>query len=227
MTDGGAQQTVTRIELVNYDQWLNAYMMAPRTAIAPMKRAMQRSTLLVVGYLRVSGYPPEVPGNMPGRTKVVTHKDGTISEEPMGYYERGRGAWYPVKRQFTLMGEVVGQKLGKTRGRVRASAALRKAGIVYGYKLAKNKNGQPGTSEKLGQSWTEDVLETDGGVEGVLGTDTSYADWVQGKNQALQHKESGWITVSGALELSRDGINAAFAEAAREVIMRVVKDGSG
>jgi hypothetical protein len=225
-SDEADERRVVGVELVNYDQWLNAYMMAPKVAMAPMKQAMERATLLVEGYLRTSGYPPEVEGNMPGRTRTVTDDKGKTREVAMGYYERGRGAWYPVMMPDTLLGVDKKQKLGKTRGRVKAPTKLRKAGIVFGYKLALN-GGIAGTSEKLGQSWTTEVNEDNGTIEGVLGNNTTYALYVQGYLQAMQHEESGWITVAQALELSREGINAAFAEAAQEVIATVVKMGSG
>lgn len=214
---------VVGVEITNYDQWLNAYMAAPKLAITPMRRAMAKATLLIVGYLRVSGYPPDVPGNSPGRVHTIERKDGTTREVPMGYYERGRGAWYPAMRPETLVGISKDQKLGKTRGRVKASVALRKAGIVYGYKLAKGKSGTAGTSERLGQSWTTDVAVTDNGVEGVVGTNTSYADWVQGDDQNQLHAENGWVTLQGAIELSREGIADAFNEAAQEVIDAITK----
>ena len=56
-------------------------------------------------------YAPESEANAPGRTD----RNG----EPMGYYERGRGWWYPVKGRDTILqaGRLVGAGKGLSRAR--------------------------------------------------------------------------------------------------------------
>ena len=50
--------------------------------------------LPTVGVMR---YPPADEANQPGRTKTVTFGDGRIVTFRMGYYERGRGMFVPVR----------------------------------------------------------------------------------------------------------------------------------
>lgn len=186
--------------------------------VAPFaERAVKRGTLLIVGYMRTAGYPPEVPGNKPGRTKVIPgelYKDGRDRIVPLGYYERGRGAWYPIVRRDHLP-----KRLGKGVGAIKVKA--HSMSKVVGYKLAGG-----GTSQRLGASWVTETRAEEGGIVGVVGTNTTYADWVQGPRQAKQHQESGWVTLSQAIDMALPDITAAFEEAVADSLKVVAERGS-
>ena len=71
---------------------------------------------------------------------------------------------------------------------------------VAGYKLAKNKNGQRGTSEQLGKSWTTRVTADETMVQGEVGTPVSYADFVQGFSVIALHRQRGWEDMDTRIE---------------------------
>jgi hypothetical protein len=58
--------------------------------------AMQDALFTIQGEIGYASYPPATEANRPGRVD----QDGN----PMGYYERGRGWWYPVKRTQPWVG---------------------------------------------------------------------------------------------------------------------------
>jgi hypothetical protein len=194
------------------------YLSYPQIVAPLAHQAVKRGILLIVGYMRTEGYPPETAANKPGRTKIIPgalYKDGRDRVVPLGYYERGRGAWYPIVRR-----EHLPEKLGKGVGAIRARK--HSAGRVIGYKLAGG-----GTSQRLGASWTTSTSNTEGGgIVGIVGTNTTYADWVQGPNQARIHQENGWITLSRAIDEAMPDITAAFAEALDESLRIVAQKGS-
>ncbi|MCX6057748.1 MAG: hypothetical protein NTW69_06325 [Chloroflexi bacterium] len=164
-----------------------------------LKKAMTLSVRAVQE--RVAEYPPSTEANQPGRISIKTHK-------PMGYYERGRGWWYPIMTRATL-----GEKIGKSVGAIKTSKNIRVATNVAGYKLADG-----GLSEMLGRSWDAQTIEIEGAILGVVGNNTSYAEYVQGDKQWRGHKARGWLTVDQALEMSQDDINKFFEEATDEFI---------
>jgi len=55
------------------------------------------------------------------------------------------------------------------------------------------------TSERLGTKWTHQVEFSDEAITGVLGNTASYADEVQGDQQAAFHAETGWKTLDDVL----------------------------
>lgn len=121
----------------------------------------------------VAKYPPASEGNAKGRFNIKTGK-------PMGYYERGRGWWYPVMRRPTL-----GERPLKSEGAMRA----RRGFGFAGYKLAKG-----GTSETLGRKWT--TKSEMGGLRREIGNAASYGPLVQDRNQqAGIHRKRGWKTI--------------------------------
>jgi hypothetical protein len=121
----------------------------------------------------VAQYPPASEANAKGRFNIKTGK-------PMGYYERGRGWWYPVMRRGTL-----GESPRKSEGAMRVA----KGWGFAGYKLAKG-----GTSETLGRKWT--TKSEMGGLRRVIGNAASYGPVVQDRNkQAAIHARRGWKTI--------------------------------
>ena len=104
----------------------------------------------------VAQYPPSSPANLPGRINA--------QGKPLGYYERGRGWWYPVMNKATIDG-----KKGATRGQMTAQQAVNRVknkGAINraaGYKLAGG-----GKSEVLGKRWYMSIQNSGVGVVGVI-----------------------------------------------------------
>ena len=129
-------------------------------------------------------YAPESDANKPGRMD----KEG----KPMGYYERGRGWWYPLVTHNKLgLGQEIPtiglhSKAPKTMG----AKALMARGVegVAGYKLI-------ATSEQMHDQWVWEVIPDPSGVIGNLTNLASYSGGVQGLEQAPLHKSRGWQTV--------------------------------
>lgn len=148
---------------------------------------------------RFSEYPPSSEANAPGRID----KDG----RPMGYYERGRGWWYPVLRSRSL-----GNKRGVSEGALSAKQAakqyrMKSVPIVAGYKLAGG-----GTSEMLGRSWDVGIQAGKNEIVGLVKNNASYADFVQGPGQAQIHKMRGWKPISQSLDESVAEIEEIFSD---------------
>ena len=155
----------------------DALAQSPQAFIPFAVDGMTESVRLIQGGM--AEYPPSTEANQPGRFSLKDHR-------PMGFYQRGLGWWYPIMKKTTLEAAASG-KYGKTRGVVKASKLIRAVSQVQGYKLAAG-----GTSEQLGKSWTTDVSATDTGVTGEVGTNTSYADAVQGEEQSQVLAKYGW-----------------------------------
>jgi hypothetical protein len=187
------------VEIPGFEELIRALEETPEKVLPMLVRAMGRSVRAVQS--RVDVYPASTEANQPGRISVKTHR-------PMGYYERGRGWWYPVMKPWTMDG----QKFGKALGVLKSGAKkVRKATGVQGYKLAGG-----GESENLGKSWTVAVTATKSSVLGEIGNNTSYAPWVQGGQQAGIHKARNWITIDQALTDSTDDIVGFFDDALDE-----------
>jgi hypothetical protein len=154
-----------------------AFAQSPQWFIPFATDAMDASVRILQGGM--AEYPPATEANQPGRFNRITH-------EPMGYYERGRGWWYPIMTRETLQNAAAG-KFGKSRGVIRASNLMKSFSRVKGYKLAGG-----GESEQLGKSWAVDVKATADSVTGEVGTNTSYAEFVQGDEQSGILARYGW-----------------------------------
>lgn len=156
---------------------------------------MEITLFLVEG--EVSPYPPTTEANRPGRWKIVTRQSkihGLVSHsEPLGYYERGKGSWRPVKRISTLTGHIMARGKGRSLGRGAIDAPEEEKDQIAGYVL------RP-TSEQLGKNWTTQVDSTNEYVLGTIGNPTSYADAVQGFGQARLHGERGWTNIEVAVD---------------------------
>lgn len=152
-----------------------------------LRDAMQR--IVTAFSERASEYAPESEANQPGRTD----KEG----RPMGYYERGRGWWYPVMTHNALgLGSelpIVGPhpKGPKTMG----ALALLARGFsgVAGYKL------RP-TSEQMHDRWTAEVQQSENEVAGRVANTASYSSYVQGPDQTALHASRDWQTVEQTWE---------------------------
>jgi hypothetical protein len=130
-------------------------------------------------------YAPESEANAPGRTD----RNG----EPMGYYERGMGWWYPVKGRGTLQlaGRVVGAGQGLPRAKFGKSFGVIKGGRkfgVVGYKLIPS-------SQQMGDRWVTAVQSDQDQVVGTLFNGASYSGLVQGQSQTALHASRDWSTV--------------------------------
>jgi len=82
--------------VIENPELLEALKVAPQQVLRHLTNAMQDVLLIIQGDLGYASYPPSSEANMPGRFDS--------NGDPMGYYERGRGWWYPVKRPETLAG---------------------------------------------------------------------------------------------------------------------------
>jgi hypothetical protein len=169
-------------ELTGYDELIEAFDTMPERALPLAEVAMKKSCLAVEGILKE--YPAETAANRPGR---VDQKGN-----PRGYYERNTGSWWPTKRKLPK---------GKKGGR---SLGLKKVGQVI-YVL------DP-TSEQLGKSWSTEIEVKDGAILGIVGTDTSYAEDVQGTNQLALFAAIGWMKIDDAAEQAGPDIDSAWNE---------------
>lgn len=132
----------------------------------------------------VQRYPPASEANSPGRFNIKTRR-------PMGYYTRGRGAWYPIMRKTNLSGSSERASTAASRQRLQGRGA---EFAVAGYKL------RP-TSQTLGKKW---YIRKRGSMETVIGNATSYARYVNGREQATIMGRRGWTTLDDAAAQKHD-----------------------
>jgi hypothetical protein len=77
------------------------------------------------------------------------------------------------------------------------------------------------TSERLGQSWTTTVTRTAARLLGRVGTNVSYAPWVQSQRfQTAAHRRTGWPTDQGVLDGERAWIEQQFSQAIERILGR-------
>ena len=130
-------------------------------------------------------YAPEDAANAPGRTDQ--------NGEPMGYYERGQGWWYPVKSKNTILeaGRLVGAGKGLPRARFGKTVGVIKGGRkfgVAGYKLIPS-------SQQMGDRWVVAVQTDQDSVIGTLFNGASYSDIVQGFGQSVLMAARQWNNI--------------------------------
>jgi hypothetical protein len=129
-------------------------------------------------------YAPESEANRPGRVNA----DG----DPMGYYERGRGWWYPVitHNAIGLGAEIPLLKPHTKSPKTMGAMALIAQGFagVAGYKLIPS-------SEQMHDRWVTNVQQNASNVIGRLSNTASYSGFVQGLDQTALHQSRGWQTV--------------------------------
>ncbi len=211
------------IEIEGFDELLKALKDAPKTVMPFLKVAMTYSVRAIQS--RVAEYPPSTASNQPGRMHMVTlkRKSGNVQvERPMGYYERGRGWWYPVLEHSIIQdaGRLAGAFSGKSKavfGKTRGVIKAKKGAALAGYKLASG-----GTSEMMGRSWDAQVTTEKSAVLGMVGNNTSYVEYVQGGKQTSLHQAHEWKTLDQALEESQEDINKFFGQSVDEWIKREI-----
>lgn len=131
---------------------------------------------------KASEYAPESEANAPGRID----KNG----KPMGFYERGRGWWYPILTQQGLgsaNGVVLFRGKKKNPTSTKLGTSLKAVGFrgVAGYHLRE-------TSEQMDKQWLTDVTQNANEIVGELTNTASYSGYVQGVEQIVLHKEREW-----------------------------------
>lgn len=188
------------VELKGFDEAIDWLEQAPEAAMPYFEQAMELGLLAVAG--RVKAYPPATDANRPGRVNA----DG----DPMGYYERGQGWWYPVKQAKSLGGLRL-----KSEGVIKLGRKAATVSGIVGYKLIRS-------SERLREHWTTQITRIAGGVEGIIGTVVSYAGAVQGfvsrdPRQAQLPASRDWMSIETAMTDSLSDFEAAFAEAVEKL----------
>jgi hypothetical protein len=173
----------------------------PRKSVAILEKAMKKSCLAITGEL--AEYPPATEANSPGRMD----KHG----RPMGYYERGRGWWYPVKKKATLESGRMEGKILKTRRAFGLNKQDRLAYGAIGYRLSRHNR-----SQVLGKHWTTKTVRMSDGIEGQIGNSASYAKYVH-IQQPVIFKVRKWRTINQAIDAATPDIHAALAEAVTEM----------
>ena len=147
--------------------------------------AARAGSLCEIAISELQKYPPETEANAPGRFSMRDHR-------PMGFYERDRGWWYPIKGD-TDEGRWVGAGQSVSRMRIKTMALktrgrAKSAFGVTGYKL------RP-TSERLKDSWVLIVKQKTDEVSMNIGNLATYSGYVQGFEQTAQMFKYGWRAI--------------------------------
>lgn len=176
------------IQFEGFDELVEWIQQFPEVTLPLAEGCMDRSAGIVEGI--IEEYPPADAANQPGRT------DG--EGRPMGYYERGRGEWYPVKHMKTMGG------LTKKSEGVRLLGKKKQIQMgVVGYKLI-------ASSETLGRKWYHRVEATQGEIVGMVGNTASYMPEVNGSEQTSVMQARGWKNPDQALDEAEPQIQAEF-----------------
>ena len=116
----------------------------------------------------------------------------------MGYYERGRGSWYPLVTKLTL-----NEDLPKVRPHLKAPSTLKTPALlaegfsnVVGYRL------RP-TSQQMHDRWLWEVIQDPTEIIGNLSNTATYSGYVQGLRRTKLHESRGWIEVLESWDDSR------------------------
>ena len=130
-------------------------------------------------------YAPETAANAPGRVD----RDG----RPMGYYERGRGWWYPVMQRETInmAGRLAGAGMGRPKAKFGKAVGVIKGGRrfgVAGYKLIPS-------SQQMGDRWVTALQSETDSITGTLFNGASYSGLVQGTEQTELMASIGWNAI--------------------------------
>lgn len=206
------------VELSQFEELLHWLEKSPGRVLPFIEQAMGSAVRAVQE--NIVEYPPATSANQPGRVRTVTlkRKSGNVQvQRPMGYYERGRGWWYPVLQTRSL-GQLIGVPYGsEPAGRAAKRHKLESTPVLAGYKLADG-----GTSEMLGRSWATNtrVDKENLVVVGEIGNNASYSMVVQGprEKQSSRMNSIGWTSVDVALERSEESINNAFSAALQDFL---------
>lgn len=160
----------------------------PEGLLPHLSEAMQT---ILTEYQKVAEvYAPESEANRPGRVDA--------QGKPMGYYERGRGSWYPLVTKLTL-----NEDLPKVRPHLKAPSTLKTPALlaegfsnVVGYRL------RP-TSQQMHDRWLWEVIQDPTEVIGNLSNTATYSSYVQGLRRTKLHESRGWIEVLESWDDSR------------------------
>ena len=111
-----------------------------------------------------------------------------------------------------------------------ASAANRRPGVNgrswyergYGTRTVTGR-GYP-TSEMLGRSWVTRIEGGPHSVLGTVGTNASYAPYVQDRGrQSRWHKRRGWKTIQDAVKAKATTIKRLYVAMARKLLARMTR----
>lgn len=83
------------------------------------------------------------------------------------------------------------------------------------------------TSENLGKSWTVKVSQTARATKGIIGTNVSYVEFVQGAKQTGFHGARGWKAVERVLFARRGRIWRAFGDVVKRALAKIAAMGGG
>jgi hypothetical protein len=174
-----------KIEIVVDDDSVNffAAIKNPNGVIPILETAMEN---VMRKYEEIASvYAPDNEANHPGRFSLRNHK-------PMGFYERGRGWWYPLVKTVVTGRPDVPIKMSQihTKG-LKLRIGKRAANVlpqVTGYHLSK-------TSEQMNTKWKTEVSVDQDIVSGHLTNSASYFPYVQGLEQAYIHEARDWQNV--------------------------------
>ena len=83
------------------------------------------------------------------------------------------------------------------------------------------------TSEVLGKSWVVKVKQTARMTSGVIGTNVSYVEWVQGKLQTAFHRARGWKAMERVLFTRRGRIWRVFGNVVKRALAKIAGGGGG
>ena len=83
------------------------------------------------------------------------------------------------------------------------------------------------TSEVLGKSWTVKIKSTARMTRGIIGTNVSYAEFVQGEKQTGFHGVRGWKTVERVLFTRRGRIWRVFGDVVKRALAKIAAGGGG
>jgi hypothetical protein len=202
MVDAGFDPQVMFVD--GFDDLYNAVAQADQQAYPFVVKAMDQASLAIIG--EVKPYPPETAANHPGRIG----QDG----RPLGYYQRGEGWYYPIYNRASIKGIRSG----------RASGINRKVGVAGAFGAVAFKRSKK-TSEELGRSWAHRIRMEGSEIVSDVGNNASYVLPVQGpiNEQSKVMSAIGWEKIDDALDKVLPDIDAAFSDAADEIIQTIAK----
>ena len=202
MSDTGFDPQVLYVD--GFDDLMKAIEQMPDKAIPLAIKAMDQSALAIIG--EVKQYPSETAANRPGRFNALGR--------PLGYYQRGEGWYYPIMQRSTIAGIRSGRATGVNRG----NKYTRAMGVA-GYKRGKK------TSEELGRKWAHKTEMEGSEVVTSVGNNASYVLPVQGpiNEQSKVMAAIGWEAIDDAIDKVKPDIDAAFSDAADQILHEMAK----
>lgn len=166
-------------------------------AVAQCLEAIQRRTQVI---------PGATEANQAGR------KDE--KGRPIGWYERNKGYWYPVKKIKTL-----GDHPTRRGGAIKLSKKQQAALSIAGYK-------NDFSSEQSRFKWRIKVTPSQSMVEGSLENEASYSGAVFGwkadePRQATLMASIGWRSIDDGISEANGAMQSALGTAADEIVKSI------